>query len=102
MQVAKDQNCFSVFFSISLLLPLSDYPLANFHLAAASLVFDGSNHEDTGKVHHSHFLPMSFLWLCLEPAPKYNSSCHFRADAASLQQWETAASREAINQSLLE
>lgn len=86
-----------MFFPISPLLPLSDYPLANFHLAAASLVFDESNHEDSGKVHHSHFLPLSFFWLCLEPAPKQNSSCHFRADAVPLQQRETAACREAIN-----
>lgn len=64
MQVAKDRNCFSMFFSISLLLPLSAYAFANSDLAAASLVFDGYNHDDTGKVHHSHFLPKSFYWLC--------------------------------------
>lgn len=69
MQVAKHQICFSMFFPISLLSPLSDYPLANFHLAAASLDYDGSHHEDTVKVHHGHFLPLSFLWLRLEPAP---------------------------------
>lgn len=100
MQVTKDQNCFSMFFPISLLLPLSDYPLANFHLAAASLVFDESNHEDSGKVHHSHFLPPSFLWLCLESAPKYNSSCHFRADAASAAMGNS--SLQGSSQSLLE
>ena len=94
MHVAKDRNCFSIVFSISLLLLLSDYPFAHSDLAAASLVFDGYNHEDTGKVHHSHFLPESLYWLCAESVRKYNSSCHFEADTASLQKWENAVSRE--------
>jgi len=93
MQVAKDQNCFSMLFSVALLLPLSDYRFANSDLAAASLVFDGYDPEDTGKVHHSHFLPGSFYWLCSESVNKYNSSCHSEADTASLQKWENAVSR---------
>lgn len=94
MQEATDQNWFSMFFSISLLLPLSDYPFANSDLAAAALVFNGYNHEDTGKVHQSHFLPKSFYCLCPESVPKFNSSCHFKADTASLQRWENTVSRE--------
>lgn len=97
----KPQNCKQPkseivfqFFLISLLLTLSDYCFANSDLAAAALALEGYNREDTGKVYHCHFHPELFHWPWSKSAQKCNSFCHFGADAASLQKWEKAFSRE--------